>query len=330
MNIKEKLSENHFLLFLKMVPYMLSEYWQFSKQTARCQMSKTPDKLLTEILMLTHAIEKGFSIYNKKDGFGISKLQSLMKLINKYINKYGYTDQLNIPLSLVYALIDFHKSKGFNHSILDATQRQVSSLVEQLGKKDSDFCCAGYKEWKKDKMMKVSDMEFYMLANARVSFRHFSSEPVREDELKSALDIARRSPSACNRQSYRVHIYQDKLKDDLLVLQGGAKGFCQEVSKVIIVTSNLNRYYTTEQHLPYIDASLFSMSLLYALTANNIASIPLTLCRKKSIIKEIVRMAKIPSNEVPVIMIAVGHFPEYAEIAMSERNPIDYFTTFHQ
>ena len=43
--IKNKLSEIHILLFLKLIPYMLREYWTFSKQMARCQMSHYPEKL---------------------------------------------------------------------------------------------------------------------------------------------------------------------------------------------------------------------------------------------------------------------------------------------
>jgi len=38
----------------------------------------------------------------------------------------------------------------------------------------------------------------------------------------------------------------------------------------------------------------------------------------------------IPANEYPVIVIAIGHYPETAEIAKSERYPVQDFTVFHQ
>ena len=85
MNIRNKLSENHILLFIKLIPYMFYEYWNFSKYVARCGMSKNSEKLLTEILMTTHALEKAFSLYNKHKGFGVRKIVSLVVNIKKYI-----------------------------------------------------------------------------------------------------------------------------------------------------------------------------------------------------------------------------------------------------
>ena len=74
MKLKDKLSEQHLLLFLKMTPYMLHEYWNFAKHVARCGMSKNSNKLLTDILMTTHAVEKAFSLDNKRKGFGVKKI----------------------------------------------------------------------------------------------------------------------------------------------------------------------------------------------------------------------------------------------------------------
>ena len=87
MKLKDKLSEQHLLLFLKMTPYMLHEYWNFAKHVARCGMSKNSNKLLTDILMTTHAVEKAFSLDNKRKGFGVKKIVSLTSNIQKYIKK---------------------------------------------------------------------------------------------------------------------------------------------------------------------------------------------------------------------------------------------------
>ena len=114
-----------------------------------------------------------------------------------------------------------------------------------------------------------------------------------------------------------------------MLLQGGANSFYKEVNKVLLVTGNLNRYYSMEQHLPYVDASLFAMSLMYAMAANGIASIPLTMGRRRKDLQKIRKEMNLPENEVPVLLIAIGHYPEEAELSVSARNPVDYFTTFH-
>ena len=109
MRLKDKLSEMHCLLFIKMIPYMLYEYWQFSKHIARCGMSKDSNKLLTDILMTTHAIEKAFSLDNKRKGFGLKKVISLTNNIQKYIRKYGYSERLNVSVALVNSYLVFQK-----------------------------------------------------------------------------------------------------------------------------------------------------------------------------------------------------------------------------
>ena len=84
-----------------------------------------------------------------------------------------------------------------------------------------------------------------------------------------------------------MHVFSGKDKDEILKLQGGANSFYQEANKAILVTGDMNRYYTTEMHLPYVDGSLFAMSFIYALTSLGVASIPLTMGRTLDILRDI-------------------------------------------
>ena len=59
MSIKKSITENPLAIFIKMIPTMVDEFWRFAKGNARCGNSGNRDKMLTEILMLTHALEKG-------------------------------------------------------------------------------------------------------------------------------------------------------------------------------------------------------------------------------------------------------------------------------
>lgn len=312
-----------------MLPDMIAEYWRFSKQTVRCGMSKNPEKLLTEILMLTHALEKGFSMHDKKKGFGEKKLLQLVSLLNRYFKKYGYSEVLKTPIALVLKLIDFHRLSGSLNESFENAEKSVSELIDQVGKEKNDFCQAGFVQKSCEEMQKLSNANFEVLAQNRYSFRHFSDDPVLESEIKKVLNIAKKSPSACNRQSYRVHVFSKDQKDQILLLQGGANSFYKEVDKALLITGNLNRYYSMEQHLPYVDAALFGMSLIYAMASNGIASIPLTMGRKCNELKKIREMINLPENEVPVLLIAVGHYPAMADLSLSARNPVDYFTKFH-
>lgn len=329
MGVKSKLSESRILLFLKMIPDMVSEYWRFAGETVRCRMSKTPEKLLTEILMLTHALEKGLSIHEKKKGYGIQKMKSLANYIKRYIGKYGYKEYLDVPISMVYRLEDFHRKDDVKDKVMDEAVESLDKLLAGIGKRREQFGKAGYVEKRDMDMLALKDASFEELCCNRYAVRHFSNVPVSEDEVRHCLSIAKKSPSACNRQAYRVHMFSGEKKDKMLLLQGGANSFYKEVDKALLITGDLNRYYTMEAHLPYVDASLFGMTLIYALTANGIASIPLTMGRKRNVINACYREMGIPSNEVPVLLIAIGNYPEKMELSKSHRNDVDNFTTFH-
>ncbi len=52
MNIRNIIAENALAVFLKMLPDNIKTAWQFAKNNARCNNSKSESKSLTDILML--------------------------------------------------------------------------------------------------------------------------------------------------------------------------------------------------------------------------------------------------------------------------------------
>lgn len=329
MSLKNYLSESHILIFLKLIPDMICEYWRFSGNNARCNMSKDPDKLLTEILMTTHALEKGLSIYNRKKGFGLTKMNTLLKNIEKYISKYGYSENLAISISVLKVLSSCHHNDGIKDERLSYVINGLNDLTKSLNLQLADFRYGGTIKCSEQKMLELKSVNFVDLCKGRHSFRHFGKDSVSVEKIEEALELARNTPSACNRQAYRVHIFNGEQKDSILQTQGGANSFYKEADKAILITGNLKRYYTMEQHLAYVDASLFAMTLIYSLTAKGIASIPLTMGRRRSTIDKIYKNFNIPTYEVPVILIAIGVYPEEAEVSLSHRNSVESFTTFH-
>lgn len=308
---------------------MLYEYWRFASNCARAKMSKKSEKLLSDILMTSHALEKGLSIQNKKKGFGVLKLRTLVRGLNRYVDKYGYSDRILIPLSVVNHYLIFQENDGYMDEMLTRSKQDFEYLLAKINKTKDDLSKGGSFFLTKETMLSLRNSNFADLCNGRYSFRHFSKEHVSDEILTKALDIAKKSPSACNRQAYRIHIYDGKQKDDVLYTQGGARSFHKEASRAIIVTADMERYFLSEVHLGYVDGSLFAMSLIYALTYLGVASIPLTICQPQKVLKKFASDFGIPANEYPVIVIAVGHYPDKAEIAKSERYPVQDFTTFH-
>ena len=167
--------------------------------------------------MLTHAIEKGFSLKNVRGDFGVAKIKNLVNLLCKYVSKYGYDDNLRVPISLIFAYQKFRENQ---HNLTDELENlfaKVDGIVSQYNYCKSDFVYAGTKTIMRQEMLNLGTVKFSTLVHNRHSVRNFDNSKrtdTLEGKIKEAINIAKYSPSACNRQAYRVHVYKgdDKKK----------------------------------------------------------------------------------------------------------------------
>lgn len=329
MNIKKVLSENPVAIFLKMLPPYLNYLWKFSNNNARCQNSENSNKQLTDILMLTHALEKAFSLPNPRKQFGLQKAKQLVEKVGTYINKFGYSTNLNVSLAVLTAYIHYHKKNGVDIVDIQDIDHQLKELITISGLKSKDLEIGGSYCLRSSEQRTGGRKSFNTLVENRFSIRNFSGKPVEDTLIYNALDLAKKSPSACNRQAYRVHVFRGEEKNDLLKIQGGASSFFESADAVLLLAADSNRYYTRELFLGYVDVSLFAMALMFSFTYLGIGSIPLTLGISPDKLKMIKTKFSIPKNEVPVLLIAIGNYPDNFKVAKSYRNSVETFTKFH-
>ena len=89
------------------------------------------------------------------------------------------------------------------------------------------------------------------------------------------MELAQRTPSACNRQGWKTHVFLGDKSVELVKWQGGARGFENEIKGAILVTANLKAFLFYEVHQAYIDGGLYAMNLVNALQYSGFGSIPL-------------------------------------------------------
>lgn len=154
-----------------------------------------------------------------------------------------------------------------------------------------------------------STVNFSNLIKQRRSIRNFSNKPLSNVILESIVNLASNSPSACNRQPYKVHIYRNPIEIiELLRYQNGNEGFGQNIPCLLIITFDRSAYYSSsERNLGYIDSALFAMNIVYAAQDKGVGSCLLNL--SNYFYKEILlsKKAKISPNEALVVMIALGY-----------------------
>lgn len=274
-------------------------------------------KLISQIIMDTHVIEKGITMPITKIGFGVSRLKELTNNIKFYIEKYDLEEpQLQHGISVVKEYLLIHKDYKFKVDKLPSIEC-IKKFIEGMDVQESDNCllisAAEY--------FKESNSSFFDFSNSRSSLRSYSDIAVDENIIVDIIDHCRNTPSACNRQSVRIHLYtgSEDIKK-ILKIQGGNRGFGHLAKFLIAITFEPSKYFeTNERNLGYVDGGMYAMNILYALHAKKLAACILNAshCQIKDV--KMREVSKTPPSENFVAFI-VGGFPnENIKIAKSHR-----------
>lgn len=276
-------------------------------------------QLEARMVYFTHQIEKGLSHQQFRYGFGKKPLKNLSvvmarycKVETNYIQKAPYISAMATigeyirrhegrqrDLQYVYSL--------FSPAVLKETQNiahvEGGSLIFSGREKTSN-----------------AKLTFQQLNERRHSIREFANTPITYQELLPAIEMAMRTPSVCNRQPTRVHVILNKeLIAKALKIQGGFNGYPVPPALLLLTADNRVFMAPQEHNEGYTDGGLFGMNLLLALEEQGIAACPLNTMFRRGPEKATRRLLSIPSNEVLVMYIAVGHFPEECATCVSRR-----------
>lgn len=156
----------------------------------------------------------------------------------------------------------------------------------------------------------------------RHSIRDYGREKIEDKRVFEAIEIATKSPSACNRQPWKVYYVKSKdIIENILDIQGGFTGHGKNIQGLLLITSD-NSYYggPHERNQNFVDGGIFVASLIYALTANQIATCPLHADLHGEQLGKIKSKLSIKKGEDLISFIAFGSFPESGKYANSPRD----------
>lgn len=284
------------------------------------------EKCVYNLFMYTHILEKGLSHKDIRYNFGESVLSSLSSYLNEF-NKNNYDKNELAYKNAISALkeyVNLHEKDRIDISFL----REIFTEKVLEDVYDCSDLFGGSKYINLETKKKVNS--FSKLACNRYSIREFSDTSVDIFEIEEAIKIAQKSPSACNRQSVRVHIITDKkmiLK--LLEIQNGLRGY--QLPNVLLVTTVDQIAYSAEndRNMGYIDGGLFTMSLLYALEERLIGACLLNTNFPKKVDREIKCFLKMNRSDIFINFIPVGNLPTKIKVCNSQRVPLDKIIIRH-
>jgi nitroreductase len=316
MSIKQFIKHSDPVVFLRILSAKIYEAWIATKYLDTAGMMSNPRKLATDLHIRAHALEKGMSIGNGRKGFGIPKALSLIKDIDLYFRLGGGNDNAAEWCGILTSYIRYNQEQKADVSIVE---QRLHSLLEKYNIQP-DTQGNGILWFDHEEIRKKERTAFAEFSQSRYSIRDFGTAPVSKVKLEDAFKLCERTPSACNRQSVRLHVFTDRDKiDHLCRMQQGCKGFYEDFQGVIMVCSDMTCYSFHEANQYYVDGGLYAMNLMYALHANDIASIPLTMGHKARYLSAIKKRMGIPANEQPILLIGYGSYKDKWKVAASKR-----------
>lgn len=323
--LKVWLKNSRTILFLRLIHEKMQELWIETRYLANGNRYEDKRKMKTDLQIRVHAIEKGMSIGKLKEGFGNQKACDIVDGLCGYLAIDGDRQFVIEACSVLCRYVAFKEEIGQR---ADDVKVKLTEFMNNFQIKPIDKGGV-YRLSLSDIRGKAQGCLPDVIAS-RFAVRDFGDKPIDMGLLRKALQTAEKSPSACNRQSWRVHVYTGNSALTLFNLQGGGKSFAREMQAAILICGDLTSYHLNETNLPYVDGSLYGMNLMLALHYYGLASIPLTMGCKIGYLKKIKRAMGIPRNEMPVLLIGVGSYKDEFRAAVSLRYPYTQYTTFEE
>lgn len=317
------LKTRNFIAHLRIIIELINEYKTLSKHLGAFNTYKKKEKLEADITIKVHAIEKGLAMANPRVGFGEQKIEDLLNVLNSYRKCFGDIQFLNHSIPVLESYFNFNIENQYSNQILF---EKFNKLKQTL--KVNPCYRGGTINLSKNYITANSQINFDEFINSRYSIRDFSDDPIDEKLIINALQISRKTPSSCNRQAWKVHVFRDKIKKKELLEFQGNRGFIDQIDTAIIVSCSLNSFFIHERHQAYIDGGLYAMTLIYALHSQGLGTIPLTMAMTSSKMNIFYKKFNIEKELVPILIIGVGNLKENFKVALSERKNIEEYVKF--
>jgi nitroreductase len=279
--------------------------------------SFTREQLRSKIIKSYHGLEKGLSLAEPRPGFGKPLALTLKSQIEDYRAAFGFDDFLAAPVRVLEDYVRFQAGTGETLPQLSAFLASFAGdLAQHQGHGGTEPVTAAA-------IRAAATVRLRPFLEARHSVRNFSGASVDSALLGEACAMAQLAPSACNRQGGHAHCFNTpELVEKVISLQPGNRGFGHNAGAVIVVTGDTRAYADAgERRQAIIDASLFAMTLVYALHSLGLGTCMLAWNASPDVDDALRAAARLDDAEDIAMLIAVGHLPDTLNVPVSTRYP---------
>lgn len=273
------------------------------------------------MVKLYHTLEKSLSFSHRKPGSGWAGAHALIFALERSFMLYGIACHDLLAISVL---------KKFAEAEQPYRPQKTARLLQRLERVEAMsqhpvpfFPHSGAIDYDKpafDKGRLPAPEQFFL---SRYSLREFSTRPIPVEELRRALEMAMKAPSACNRQAWHIYHLEGDMAQRALAFQDGNRGFGHKIQDLLIISSDLRAFVSPrERYQHWIDGGMFSMSLILALHALGIASCCLNWSQSGATDRRLRKAIKIRAQHSVVMMLAIGYPNQQNRVCASPRRPL--------
>lgn len=315
---------------LRMLPNYLYDFKRFLLYSGLNKSRAYQSERAARITLFYHQVEKGLSLANPRPGFGMTVIPRLLNDVDAYISAYGLVAPATTAMAALQNYVDFNSLCGHES---DYVRDRLAQLMQKhnIPNEYRASWFGGIHHITRASLVDARSQSFTSFFESRFSIRNFAGGVVPESDIRKAVKLSQKTPSVCNRQSWRVHAFSDAQKIKcLLEIQSGSRGFSENISTVLVVTSELGCFLdVAERYQTWIDGGMFSMSLCLAFHDLGYGTCCLNWSKEHVSDRALHSVGSIPASEQIIMLIAVGNLPENFDVARSFRPPVEHCLLIH-
>jgi nitroreductase len=293
-------------------------------------MRSTEDinRLDYELLMAEHSLEKGLSHFNLRP-FGKMPLKRILKFINLEL-KYEHSENHFAFSTAINLLKQYKKIYEEKKWTSENTYKNISKFLIKYEKMPEQK--TGSYVLTKEELKNDYSIDYKKFIKSRHSLRNYKNERLKIEDIKEAIEMAKYSPSACNRQYIKVHYYPiGKMKENVINFSVGKGGIDLEGVNTFIITYDANGLQGAgERNQGYFNAGLFSTNLANSFHSLGIGTCFIQFSNSVEDEEKLKRFNDIPFNERIAVILYAGYYDEKSIFCVSPRKPFEDIFTEHK
>jgi len=280
------------------------------------------------IILHTHTLEKGLSHFELRP-FGKQKIKIIIDLLKKQLGSENY-ERLFSFINGINSLREYKKVYEEHKWMYNPEYKEVSEFLEKYEKIKEQK--TGAYVMTREELKKDYDIDYDKFIKSRHSTRNYKNKILQIEDIKKAVNMAKYSASACNRQYIKVHYYpKGKMRQNVIDYSLGKGGLYLEGVNTFIITFDINGLSGAgERNQGYFNSGLFSTNFVNALHSLGIGTCFIQFANSVEEEEKLKKLNGIPSNERIAVILYAGYYDDKSIFCVSPRKDFEEYFTLHE